>query len=129
MPKASHLGGVDLFALLSAEALRAGSREGAAAGFGGLFAFAATLFVAALIGLFVSSPGPSDSDSNEGGGGPSPQPRIPPETPTGDLPLDDAEPAAVRLRDARRVAQRLPGRQRRRAREPSPRPVRRSPTE
>ena len=51
MPTASHLGGFDVFAVLSSEALRAGPRNGSEAGFVGLFVFAVALLVAALIGL------------------------------------------------------------------------------
>jgi hypothetical protein len=126
MPKASHLWGFDPFAVLSSEALRV-VRAGREASFGGLIAFAAVLFVLALIPLFVSSPGPSDSDSNEGGGGPR-RPPTPSNPPPGDVPLDDAKPSPVRLRDDRSLAQRLPARQRRSAREPARRPVRRSST-
>ena len=128
MPTASHLGGFDVFAVLSSEALRAGPRNGSEAGFVGLFVFAVALLVAALIGLFVSSPGRSDSDSNEGGGGPARWPPTPPNPPTRDVPLDDAKQAPVRLRDDRRLSKRLPARRRRRAREPARRPVPRSPT-
>jgi hypothetical protein len=56
MPKASHLGGFDVFAALSSEALRAGPPKGSDAGLVGLLAFAVALLMAALIGLFVSSP-------------------------------------------------------------------------
>jgi hypothetical protein len=128
MPKASHLGGFDPFALLSAEGLREELRAVREVGFGGLTVFAAALFVLALTALFVSSPGPSDSDSNEGGGGGSRWPPTPPNPPPGDVPLDDAQPAPVRMRDDRRLAQRLPARQRRPAQEPARRPVPRSPT-
>ena len=38
----------------------------------------------------------------------------------GGIPLDDAQPAGIRLRDGRRLAQRLPARQRRRTKEPTP---------
>jgi hypothetical protein len=111
MPKASHLGGYDPVALLYIAIL-----------------FAAALFVPALIARFVFSPESSDSDSDEdgGGGGPRRPPTMPNPQPGG-LPLNDAKPAPVRLRDDRRLAQRLPARQRRSAREPARRPVRRSP--
>jgi hypothetical protein len=44
--------------------------------------------------------------------------------PGGGLPLPDAEPARVRLRDHRPLRERLPARERRPAREPERRPVR-----
>jgi hypothetical protein len=73
-----------------------------------------------LIGRRNSPPGPSDSDSDEGGGrGPRRPPRKP-TPPRGGLPLDDAQPARVRLRDHSRLADRLPSRGRRPAREPVP---------
>ena len=128
MPTASHFGGLDVLAVLSSEALRAGARNGSKAGFVGLFVVAVALIGAALIGLFVSSPGHSDSDPNEGGDGPPRPPPTPPNPPPRDLPRDDATPARVRLRDGRRLSKRLPARQRRRAREPARRPVPRSPT-
>jgi hypothetical protein len=66
----------------------------------------------------------SDGESDEGWGrGPKPPPK-PPEPPRGGIPLSDAEPARVRLRDHRRLADQLPRRERRPAREPDRRPVR-----
>lgn len=112
VPKGSHVGGYDLTPLLYT-----------------LLVFATALFLPALLARFVSSPGPSDSDSPEGGGGgggPPPTP-TPSKPPPGGVPLDDAQPARVRLRDHRRLAQRLPGRQRRPAREPAHSPSRTSP--
>lgn len=128
MLAAFNLGGLDVFAVLSSEALRVGPRNGSEAGFLGWFVVAVALLGAALIGLFVSSPGRSDSDPNEGGGGPPRPPPTPPNPPPRDLPLGDANPARVRLRDDRRLSKRLPARGRRRAREPVPGPVPRSPT-
>ena len=87
-----------------------------------LILFAAALFVAALLRRFRSSPGPSDSASNGGGGGGSPP--MPQGPGPGGVPLDDAQPARVRLRDGRRLARRLPARQRRRTKEPMRTPTR-----
>jgi len=111
MPKGSHLGGDDPLALLYT-----------------LIVFAAALFLPVLLARFVSSPGPSNSDSNEGGEGGLRRPPSPPAPSPGGAPLDNAQPARVRLRDDRRLQQRLPARQRRPAREPTRKPVRRSPT-
>jgi hypothetical protein len=62
---------------------------------------------------------------NDDGWGPGPKsPPEPPAPPRGGVPLPDAEPARVRLRDADRLGDKLPGRQRRPSREPGPRPVR-----
>ncbi len=113
MPKGSQLGGYDPLALLYT-----------------VLVFAAALFLPALISRFVSSPGRSDSDSPEdggGGGGPRLPPTPPHKPPPGGVPLDDAQPARVRLRDDRRLAQRLPGRQRRPGGDPEHSPLRTSP--
>lgn len=87
--------------------------------------FATVLLIPALISRMISRRR-SDSDSDEGGGGgggsPPPPPR--PTPPRGGIPLDDAQPARVRLRDARTLAQRLPARERRPAKEPARRPTR-----
>jgi hypothetical protein len=80
----------------------------------------------ALIGLLVfrgSRPGPS----NPGGGwrkGPPPPDSPGPEDPCGGIPLDEAVPARVRLRGEARLADLLPKRSRRPAREPERAPVR-----
>jgi hypothetical protein len=50
-----------------------------------------------------SPPGESDTGSDGGGGGP-PGPRVPPNSPPPGIPLDDAEPAAMRLRGPGRLA-------------------------
>jgi len=65
-----------------------------------------------------------DSGSDDGWGNYPRHPRPPSNVPGGGLPLPDALPARVRLRDARRLHQRLPGRERRPAREPVRRPIR-----
>jgi hypothetical protein len=87
-----------------------------------LILFAAALIAALVVTRFRSTPGPSDSGSNgDGGGGSPPVPRGPG---PGGVPLDDAEPARVRLRDGRRLARRLPAHQRRRTKEPTRTPTR-----
>jgi hypothetical protein len=67
---------------------------------------------------------PPHSDSDDGWGRGPRQPPKPPEPPRGGIPLPDALPARVRLRDHRRLAELLPRRERRPAREPARRPVR-----
>jgi hypothetical protein len=69
-------------------------------------------------------PGPPDSDSGEGwgNGGPEP-PRTPPDRPAGGIPLPDAEQTRIRLRGIGRLADKLPTRPRRPAREPDRRPA------
>ena len=65
---------------------------------------------------------PDDGDDGWGRG-----PKAPPETPKpprGGIPLPDAVPARVRLREPGRLSERLPGRERRPSREPSRRPAR-----
>jgi len=65
-----------------------------------------------------------DSGTDDGWGYGPPGPMAPPQPPRGGIPLPDAEPARVRLRDHSRLGDRLPARQRRRAREPERTPVR-----
>jgi hypothetical protein len=66
----------------------------------------------------------TDSDSDDGWGrGPRRPPTAPEDAPRGGLPLPDAVPALVRLRDHRRLGDLLPRRERRPAREPARRPV------
>ena len=70
-----------------------------------------------------NDPPPPDLGSDDGwgrGGETPPSPR----RPLGGLPLPDAEPARVRLRDHRRLADLLPRSPRRPAREPARQPVR-----
>jgi hypothetical protein len=70
-------------------------------------------------------PPPRSSDSEDDGWGRGPErPPKPPEPPTGGIPLPDATPAGVRLRDHDRLPDRLPRRERRPTREPERRPVR-----
>ncbi len=85
----------------------------------------AVLLIPALLGRSSSPPGPSDSGSDDGWGKGRRGPFTPPNAPRGGLPIPDAEPARVRLRDH----DRLTGpavRERRPAREPAParKPVR-----
>ncbi len=86
----------------------------------------AVLFIPVLLGRRRPPPGPSDPGSDEGGGSGPRQPPTPPNAPRGGIPLPDAEPAPVRLRDHDRLADRVPTRTRRPAREPDHRPVRTS---
>jgi hypothetical protein len=69
-------------------------------------------------------PPQSDRGSDDGGGRRPPKSPMPSDPPRGGLPLPDAEPARVRLRDHRRLADLLPRRERRPAREPDREPVR-----
>jgi hypothetical protein len=69
-------------------------------------------------------PGPSDPNPGDGwGNGPQPPDPRRPDRPRGAIPLDDAAPARVRLRSDRGLADGLPGRARRPAREPDRTPV------
>ncbi len=61
----------------------------------------------------------SDGESDDGWGGGPKTPPPPPEPPTGGIPLSDAVPAGVRLRDHERLGDKLPGRERRPVREPA----------
>jgi hypothetical protein len=69
---------------------------------------------------------PRRSDpGSDGGWGRGPEsPPAPPGRPSGGIPLPDAEQAGVRLRDHRKLTERLPKRDRRPAREPDRTPVR-----
>ncbi len=64
-----------------------------------------------------------DEGDDGWGRGPKHSPQ-PPRPPRGGIPLPDAVPARVRLREHGRLADRLPSRQRRPSREPARRPVR-----
>jgi hypothetical protein len=66
----------------------------------------------------------SGSDGGGGGGGPErpPAPKDPPRG--GGIPLLDAEQARIRLRDNRKLTEKLPKRERRPAREPERTPAR-----
>jgi hypothetical protein len=65
-----------------------------------------------------------ESGSDEGGGWGPKRPPKSPDSPRGGIPLPDAVPAGVRLRDHRRLGDHLPARERRPSREPDRRPVR-----
>ena len=66
----------------------------------------------------------SDGENDDGWGrGPKPSPS-PPEPPRGGIPLPDAEPARVRIREHGRLGDRQPQRQRRPSREPDRQPAR-----
>src|ERR1039458_2306516 len=106
VPGKSNIGGVDLAGLLS------------------LASILAVAFLPVFFGRRSSPPGQSDSDSEDGWGGGRRQPPGPSKSPNGGIPLDDAEPARPRLRDSRRLADRLPARERRQTREPDRRPAR-----
>ena len=64
------------------------------------------------------------SGSDDGPGNDRRGPRTPPNLPGGGLPMPDAAPARVRLRDHQRLADLTPPRERRPAREPVRPPVR-----
>jgi hypothetical protein len=80
-----------------------------------------------MIPALKDTPAPKprhDGESDDGWGrGPS-APPTPPSPPRGGIPLPDAVPASVRLRDHRRLGDLQPPRVRRPAREPARRPVR-----
>ncbi|MGI8412594.1 MAG: hypothetical protein ACR2LV_06155 [Solirubrobacteraceae bacterium] len=67
---------------------------------------------------------PSDPGSDEGWGPGPRRPPSPPKRPRGGIPLPDAQSARVRLREPGRLAEQLPARSRRPAREPHRTPVR-----
>jgi hypothetical protein len=63
-------------------------------------------------------------NGSDGGGGQRPPHVPPPPSGPGGVPLPDAQPARVRLREPSRLADLLPRPQRRRSREPDRQPVR-----
>ncbi|MDQ6834881.1 MAG: hypothetical protein M3016_01710 [Actinomycetota bacterium] len=84
----------------------------------------AVLLIPALRDNPVTPMPRSDGEGEDGWGrGPKlpPEPRTPPR---GGIPLPDASPARVRLREPGRLGEELPGRQRRPVREPGRRPAR-----
>jgi hypothetical protein len=81
-------------------------------------------FLPVILGRGSSPPRPEDSDSDDGPGGGPKRPRLSPTKPHGGVPLPDAEPSGVRLREHRRRSDRHSGRQRRRGREPERTPAR-----
>jgi hypothetical protein len=66
----------------------------------------------------------SEGDSDDGWGHGPPPPPTRPEPPRGGIPLPDAEQTRVRFREPGRLADKLPRRERRPAREPDRTPVR-----
>ena len=84
----------------------------------------AVLMVPALRDPPDSPSQPSDGGSDDGWGNYPRRPPKPSGVPGGGLPLPDAEPARVRLRDHQKMSERLPARERRPAREPERKPVR-----
>jgi hypothetical protein len=96
--------------------------------FGGLHVVALALGVLLFV-LFLRSDtfegqNPPEEDEGPGGGGSdriSDRPKV---SPSGGIPLPDAEPAPVRLRGPARLADLLPRRERRRVVEPDRTPTR-----
>ncbi len=93
-----------------------------------IFGFVAVgiLMFPALRDGWGNPPLPPGADGGEGRGpgGPGLLPVLPSSSPSDGLPLPDAAPARVRLRDHRRLADLLPPRERRPAREPARQPRR-----
>jgi hypothetical protein len=83
---------------------------------------AAALLLPALRDRPEAGPG-SDGGSDGGGGHGPPHPSAPSTGPGGGLPLPDALPASVRLRDHKRLADHHPRPERRPAREPERTPI------
>ena len=67
---------------------------------------------------------PPDQESDDGWGNDRRPPPGPPGAPSGGIPLPDAQPARVRLREHGRLSERLPRPERRPAREPVREPSR-----
>jgi hypothetical protein len=85
---------------------------------------AAVLIIPALRdGPEIPPPRPDQGSDGGWGRGPDVTPK-PPSPPRGGIPLPDAEQALIRLRDHRKLSERLPKRERRPAREPERIPVR-----
>jgi hypothetical protein len=83
---------------------------------------------ALLIPAFRDDPSasqPPDQGSDDGWGNDRRPPPRPPDRPTGGIPLPDAAPARIRLREPGRLGERRPRPERRPAREPAREPVRR----
>src|ERR1700733_2930183 len=101
MPEPSHLSGLNLPGLLSVTMIL-------------VVAFAPLLF-----GRRGPAPEQDDEDADDGGGrGGPPPPSRPPGPRPGGSPLDDAQPARMRLRTHERLADRRRVGQRRRSLEP-----------
>jgi hypothetical protein len=84
--------------------------------------------VALLVPALRDNPSPpaerSDGEGEDGWGHGPKRPPTPPEPPRGGIPLPDAVPARVRLREPGRLSERLPHRERRPDPQPSRRPGR-----
>jgi hypothetical protein len=86
---------------------------------------AAVLIIPALRDGPEIPPRRQDPGSDGGWGrGPDLPPKPAPDAPRGGIPLPDAEPALIRLRDHRTLSDQRPTRERRPAREPDRTPVR-----
>ena len=89
------------------------------------FAFAAVLLAPCLRDESIARTARARDDEDGGGGGSDRLGPAPPRGPRpGGLPLLDARPARVRLRDERRLGELLPGRERRPAHAPGQVPAR-----
>jgi len=85
---------------------------------------AASLLVMFMRSSSVRAWSPPDEDSGNGGGSDRIGPRRPSPSPDGGgIPLADAVPARVRMRGPERLADRLPGVQRRPGHSPEPAPA------
>ena len=69
-------------------------------------------------------PGSGEAGSDDGWGNEPRRPPQPSDRPWGGVPLPDAKPAQLRLRDHRKLLDLLPRRERRPAREPERTPIR-----
>jgi hypothetical protein len=106
MPEPTHVGGLNLPGLLSVILIL-------------VVAFAPVLF-----GRRGPAPEQDDGDADDGGGpGGPPPPSRPSGPPPGGIPLDDAQPARLRLRTHERLADRRRVETRRRSREPERAPA------
>ena len=103
MPQPSQLSGVNLPGLLA------------------LLLILAVVFAPVLLGRGARRSGEADEGSDDGGGdgggGGPPAPSGPPGPPPAGIPLDDAQPAGVRLRTHERLVDRRRVRRRERTRE------------
>jgi hypothetical protein len=86
------------------------------------FGFAALMLLPLLRDERIAPTGRPDEDEGDGGGSDRLPRRTPRDPRPGGLPLPDATPARVRLREGRRLADLLPGVERRPAHAPSPSP-------
>lgn len=87
-------------------------------------ALVAALMIPALRDHPDGPGGQSDADSDDGWGNNPRGPHDPPRVPGGGIPLPDAQPSSVRLRDHRRLTDHRSGRGRRPVREPVRLPAR-----